>query len=89
MTKQSELTYPKALVEWIEDNIIILPAHFIGEEVIPAESVLEKLDDVYQEAMQEKAEILFEIVKPQTDKTLREITVAELKDLALNFKDGL
>lgn len=73
--------------KWLADNSQRADSLLLQVEVIPTATVKEKLLELT--STEQKAEILFEIVKPQTDKTLREITVAELKDLALNFKDGL
>lgn len=73
--------------EWLVEDA--MPAEQCGANtlVIHASTVEEKLSHLVDSHA--KAEILFEIVQPQTSKTLREITQQELKDLCLNFKDGL
>lgn len=89
MQKPNDDELPAGLNDWLDNNTIVLTSSYIGEEVIPVETVSEKLHEILDGNYQPKAEILFEIVKPHTDKTLREITVEELKELALNFKEGL
>lgn len=73
--------------KWLEENTSRADDMIPQALVIDAETVSRKVVQLL--TTEEKAEILFEIVKPQTDKTLREITPTELKELALNFKDNL
>lgn len=89
MQKPNDDELPANLTDWLDNNTIVLTSSYVGEEVIPVETVSEKLHEILDGNYQPKAEILFEIVKPHTDKTLREITTEELRELALNFKEGL
>lgn len=77
------------LDRWLDNNSFSLNESYLVDEVISTELVEGKLVEILQGNYQEKAQILFEIVQPQTIKTLREITPAELRELAVNFKDDL
>jgi len=79
----SQISY----TQWLAENSYRADEMVSEAQVISTGTVKEKIEEII--SYEEKSEILFEIVKPQTSKTLREITAAELRELALNFKDGL
>lgn len=77
------------ITAWLQQNSIPAGALSSTVRVVSLESAKTFLEQFANQNYQEKAETLFEIVKPQTDKSLREITSDELRELVINFKDGL